>query len=359
MPEPEITRWSEKQAHDWYANMPWQVGCNYLPRHAINQLEMWQAETFNPAQIQQELSWAQKLGFNTLRVFLHDLLWQQDKSGFLARLDQFLDIAQQRQIGVMLVLFDSCWFPFPYLGHQRAPEPGVHNSFWVQSPGVTLLRDPERFQRLSDYVTGVISHFRQDARVQMWDIWNEPDNGNGNSYGPRDLGEEKGVVVLPLLEQAFAWARSVQPSQPLTSGLWRGDMSSLEKMSPINRLQALASDILSFHCYGSLTEMQSRVAELRQYGRPLVCTEYMSRGTGSTFAAITPYLKQQKVSAYNWGFCDGKSQTKYAWDTWQNPCIGEPELWFHDILHNDGVPYRQEEVDVLARLTGKSTYRPA
>ena len=75
------SRWTEKQANDWYAKQPWLVGSNYIPASAINELEMWQAETFDPAQIEKELSWAEGLGMNTMRVFLHDLLWQQDAAG--------------------------------------------------------------------------------------------------------------------------------------------------------------------------------------------------------------------------------------------------------------------------------------
>src|SRR3712207_2356557 len=128
-------RWSEERANAWHQKAGWLVGANYAPGYAINQLEMWQADTFDPAAIDRELQWAEDLGFNSMRVFLHHLLWEQDKEGFLKRMDQFLEISDKHKIGVMFVLFDSVWDPNPKLGKQREPQKGLHNSGWVQSPG--------------------------------------------------------------------------------------------------------------------------------------------------------------------------------------------------------------------------------
>jgi len=346
-------QWSIEKASRWAKATPWLIGCNYLPRTAINQLECFQADTFDPDTIEQELSWAAGLGFNSLRVFLHDLLWQVEGREHLARLERFLGIAAGYGIGVMFVLFDSCWHPFPHYGLQPLGEPGVHNPGWVQSPSVAVLREPARFDALESYVTGIVSHFRDDPRVQVWDIWNEPGNYNINSYAPRDLGPEKMQVVLGPMEKAFAWARSARPSQPLTSGIWTGDWSSYDAMNPLTRAQAELSDVISFHCYNPADGMRGCINALRPFGRPLLCTEYMARGTGSRFETILPLLKEQNVGAYNWGFVAGKSQTCYGWDSWQNPCPSEPLLWFHDILRPDGQPYSQQEVACIRKLTGR------
>jgi len=119
-------RWTAKAANAWYAKEPWLVGSNYLPADAINELEMWQADTFDAKRIDLELGWAQSLGMNTMRVFLHDLMWQ-DPAGAKGRIDTFLRIAAKHHIKPLFVLFDSCWDPNPKLGAQRAPRPGVHN----------------------------------------------------------------------------------------------------------------------------------------------------------------------------------------------------------------------------------------
>lgn len=347
-------KWSAKRARDWYAKQPWLVGCNFIPRTAINQLEMWQAETFDPKGIDEELSWAAGLGMNTVRIFLHDLLWQQDSKQFLKRIDCVLSIAKKRGIGAMIVFFDSVWHPFPHLGTQREPEAGVHNSGWAQSPGVAVLRDEKAFDALKPYVTGVIKHFRDDPRVQVWDLWNEPDNTNSKSYGPRDIPEIKADLVTKLLPRVFEWARSAKPTQPLTSGIWLGDWTSPNTLKPWEMAQIEQSDVISFHCYGEPNDMERRIGYLQQYERPLLCTEYMSRGTGSTFEGILPLLKQHRIGAYNWGFAEGRSQTIYPWDSWQTPYTFEPDPWFHDIFRKDGSPYREDEVRLIKSMTAKA-----
>ena len=108
--------WSEKQANEWYANRPWLVGSNYITSTAINELEMWQADTFDLATIDREFGWAEMLGMNTMRVFLHNLLWQQDSEGFVHRLEQFLQVADKHHIRILFVLLDSVWDPNPKLG---------------------------------------------------------------------------------------------------------------------------------------------------------------------------------------------------------------------------------------------------
>jgi endo-1,4-beta-mannosidase len=175
--------WPPERAAAWSREHPWLVGCNYIPSTAINQLEMWQADTFDPATIDRELGWAEGLGFNSIRVFLHDLLWEQDAPGFLARMDRFLAIADRHKIGVVFVVFDAVWDPAPQLGKQRDPKPGLHNSGWVQSPGARILADPARHDALKPYVAGVVGRFRADRRVHAWDLFNEPDNTNRSSYG--------------------------------------------------------------------------------------------------------------------------------------------------------------------------------
>jgi len=199
-------RWTEKAANDWYSRQPWLVGSNYNPASAINELEMWQADTFDPKRIDLELGWAESIGLNTMRVFLHDLPWQQDPQGFRKRIDTFLQIADQHHIKPLFVLFDSCWDLNPRLGKQREPRPGVHNSGWVQSPGAAALQDPSQYPRLEAYVKGVVGAFAKDPRIIGWDVWNEPDNTNDGSYNDLEP-HNKVALVLVLLPKVFTWAR--------------------------------------------------------------------------------------------------------------------------------------------------------
>jgi len=352
----QSARWSEQRANDWYAKQPWLVGSNYIPKDAINELEMWQAASFDPAEIDKELGWAEGLGMNTMRVFLHDLLWEQDAPGFQRRIDQFLAIAARHHIRPLFVLFDSCWDPQPKLGPQRPPIPGVHNSGWVQSPGAKALADPGQVPRLKAYVQGVVGAFAKDDRILGWDVWNEPGSDTTGSYPKTEMKmSEKLARVAALLPQAFAWAREMNPTQPLTSGVWDIDTSKDESApDEIQRIQLRESDVITFHNYSWPESFKSEIAWLRRFHRPVICTEYMARPAGSTFDGILPVAKAEHVGAINWGFVAGKTQTYYPWESWEHPYIlSPPPIWFHEVLREDGTPYRQAEVDLIRELTGK------
>ena len=351
---PAVAReqWSKPAANAWYAEQPWLVGSNYNPATAINQLDMWQAESFDPQTIDKELGWAKSLGMNTMRVYLHDLVWAADPEGYRQRIDQFLAIADKHGIRPMFVLFDSCWDPDPNLGPQRPPIPGVHNSGWVQGPGRHDLVDPKNDARLRAYVEGVVGAFANDERILAWDVWNEPDNPGGGSYADEQLPAEK-ARIEQLLPQVFAWARSRDPIQPLTSGVWIGnDWTPQSKtLTPLQKTQLAESDVISFHDYSWPEKFESRVKQLQPYGRPILCTEYMARGNGSTFDGSLPIGKRMNVGMINWGFVDGETQTRMPWDSWERPyTMKEPTIWFHEVLRADGTPYRQSEVELIRRL---------
>jgi hypothetical protein len=353
--EAQQVRWTEKAAADWYAKQPWLVGSNYNPADAINELEMWQADTFNPKRIDLELGWAESIGLNTMRVFLHDLPWQQDATAFKRRIDTFLEIAAKHHIKPLFVLFDSCWDPEPRLGKQHAPRPGVHNSGWVQSPGSKALQDPAQYPRLEAYVNGVVGAFANDERVLGWDIWNEPDNGNGGSYTDLEP-KNKNELVIALLPRAFAWARAAHPTQPLTSGVWKDDWSVPEKLGAGAKIQIEMSDVISFHSYDKPEVFEKKVLSLQQYHRPILCTEYMARGNGSTFQGTLPIAKKYNVAAINWGLVAGKTQTYLPWDSWQHPYTGrEPAIWFHEIFRTDGMPYNAEETALIKQMTSRGS----
>jgi hypothetical protein len=347
----QSSQWSPEKANEWYARQPWLVGSNYIPATAVNQLEMWQKDTFDIDRINLEFIWAENLGMNTMRVFLHDLAWKQDPNGFKKRINQFLGVAQKHHIKPIFVLFDSCWDPFPQMFHQRPPQPGIHNSRWVQSPGANALADPKQEARILDYVANVILAFADDDRILAWDVWNEPDNPNTSSYG-RVERPDKLKLVEALLPKVFQYARSGRPTQPLTSGVWRGDWSSAAKLTPIEKIQLEQSDIISFHSYDKPEEFEKRVEWLQQWKRPILCTEYMARPRGSTFEAILPVAKRLRVAAINWGFVAGKSQTWLPWDSWEKPYTGDrqPAVWFHDIFRSNGTPYMQSEVDFIKAI---------
>jgi hypothetical protein len=325
------TVWSVEKANQWYNEHKWLTGANYLPNTAINQLEMWQADTYDSVTIDRELKWAEDIGFNTMRVFLHSVAWQQDPEGFKKRIDNFLTISDRHHIQPLFVFFDDCWNKVPKAGKQPGPKPGIHNSGWVQDPGQPMSADSTLYPGLEKYVKDIMGRFAKDKRILLWDLYNEP----GNS--------DKRDSSLPLLKNIFKWAREINPDQPISAGIWSWDFEKL------NAFQIQNSDVITYHDYEE-PQWHLRVIELLKVnGRPLICTEYMARPRNSRFSNILPMLKKKNVGAINWGFVAGKSNTIYAWDT-PLPDGAQPVEWFHDIFNADGKPYREDEVNLIKKL---------
>lgn len=332
-----VERWTEEQAQTWYEDQPWLVGCNYAPATAINQIEMWSKDTFDPQQIDKELTWAEDLGFNTLRVFLSSVVWKHDAEGLKQRMDQFLDICQKHGIRPFFVFFDDCWNRESHYGKQPEPVPGKHNSGWVQDPSYTARQDTATlFPWLQQYVEDIVTSFGHDERVLMWDLFNEPGN-HGND------GQS-----LPLLRNVFRWARACQPIQPITAGVWSSD----SQRTALHAVMLEQSDVITYHCYGDEARQMGYINFLKMHNRPLICTEYMARRSNSRFQNILPLLKKEKVGAVNWGLVAGKTNTMYAWDE-VIPSGDEPKLWFHDIFRQDGTAFDEAEVDCIRQETGK------
>jgi len=325
-------RWSEEKANAWAKNNPWLRGANFNPSTSINQLEMWQAESFDPETIDRELGWAEDIGFNCMRVYLHHVAWQVDKEGFKNRMKEYLSIADGHGISTIFVFLDDCWNPTYKAGKQPEPKPGIHNSGWIEDPGYLRSTPDSILPVLETYVKDVLSSFKDDKRIVLWDLYNEP----GNS-GYREKS-------LPLVKSIFSWAREINPSQPLTIGVFRIDLPNL------NQFQLENSDIITYHNYENEIDHQIAIDSLKKLNRPMLCTEYMARKRNSLFSNIMPILKEQNIGAINWGLVDGKSNTKYAWDE-PTPDGSEPKLWFHEIFRNDGTPYKQDEVDLIKKLT--------
>ncbi len=323
-------KWSEERAQEYYARWDWLSGANFQPSTAINQLEMWQAETFDPGTMDRELGWASDIGFNVMRVYLHHVAWKVDPEGFKKRMEEYLDIAEKHNINTLFVFFDDCWNPTYEAGKQPEPKTGIHNSGWVRDPGDVEVPD----SLLEAYVKDVMTHFANDKRIVLWDLYNEPGN---SGYGNESM---------PLLQKVFAWGREVNPSQPLSVGVWNWDLKDL------NQYQMENSDIVTYHNYMEPETHQEWIDSLKTLNRPMICTEYMARTRNNTFQNTMPLLKENNIGAINWGLVSGKTNTKYAWDT-PIPDGGQPKLWFHEVFHPDGKPYREEEVAVIREMNNK------
>jgi len=330
----ERSVWSKQQANEWYATKGWLRGSNFIPSSAINQLEMWQAGTFDASTIDRELGYAESIGFNAMRVFLHHVAWQEDREGFKKRMKTYLSIADKHHIKTIFVIFDDCWNDVYKAGPQPAPKIGVHNSGWLRDPGTLYHTEPLLKDTLEQYVKDILTTFNHDKRILLWDVYNEPGNSN---YGNKSMD---------LLKNVFTWGREVNPDQPLSAGVWN------DKLTDLNKFQLENDDVITYHNYGKEPEHAKVIDTLKPYGRPLICTEYMARTRGSLFFNIMPLLRKNNVGAINWGLVSGKTNTIYAWDA-PMPDGREPKVWFHDIFRKDGTPYSEKEIKFIKSMTGK------
>ena len=309
---PVAGRWPAEKAQAWYDALPWLVGCNYYPATAINQIEMWQASTFDPATIDKELGWAASIGMNTLRVYLHDMVWGADPEGLYQRMDQFLTICGKHGIRPFFVFFDDCHYPEPKLGAQPLPVYAWHNSGWNNCPARALaLRfakgkaTPEETAHLKGYVQETMRRFKDDSRVLFWELYNEPGRGNTEE----GIGEHIGNKSNRLVYTSWKWAREINPSQPICSNTLGcvGDRNLM-----INNRN---SDIYSIHCYGPPKNLEGSIRDYQRDGRPVIVTEWLARTRGSQVKDCLPVMKKLRAGAINWGFVSGKSATIWDWSS--------------------------------------------
>lgn len=328
------SQWTIDEANAWGAKQPWMAGCNYIPSTAVNQLEMWQGETFDPVTIEREFALMRRTGMSLARIYLHDVAYESDPAGFKGRLRKVLALASSQKIRIVFVLFDDCWNPDAKPGPQPAPIPGVHNSGWLQSPPQSRRSLAVETPRLKRYVKDVLRSFGKDRNVWMWDLYNEPGN---SGYGS---------ASIPLLRAVFVWAREVRPSQPLTAAAYGSGSHSTDPVC------LELSDVVTFHNYNGAESLKKDIALYKSFRRPVVCTEWMARTNGSRIAALLPQFKSQGVSALQWGFVSGKTNTIFPWGSPANPQAAEPTVWFHDLYRRDGTPFDPEEVSLYRKLTG-------
>ena len=329
-------RWSEERAWAWYKGVAPIRGVNYVPSSAVNMLEWWQADTFDPKTIDRELKWAHECGYNSIRCNLSYEVWAADGEGLKKRLDQFLGIAAKHKIGVMLCVFDAVNFARaePVVGKQPAPRPGLHNGRWVPSPSKKMVLDESTWPKLEKYVKDIVGSFRDDARVQIWDLYNEPGND-----GLKDKN-------LPLVIKTFEWAREMKPLQPLTTGPWQGYRGKMPEA--IFEL----SDVTSFHIYLHAGAVDRWNSYLKRYRRPILCTETIRRVKGRDFKSILPIFAKHQTSWYNWGLVAGKQQTYLPWGD-KSKTI--KDAWHWDLLWPDGKPYDPKEIELIKNFDFKVT----
>lgn len=329
-------QWSKEKAVAWQRDNPWYVGFNYIPAYAINYTAMWDKTSFDPAVIDKELALAKKLGMNSLRAVLQYAVYEDDPAYFLETLDTFMEVCKKNDIKFMPALFDDCVFGItfePKIGKQPEPLKGWYAWAWSPSPGASMVADHNQHPKLEKYVRDVIGKFKNDDRILLWDLYNEPTNGG------------MGTTSLPLVNKVFKWAREINPSQPISIGIWNGN----EKL---NDVLLANSDIITFHYYGDKAGLTKYIEKLKTYGRPLINTEWLNRSMGSDVTTDIPVFYEENVGCMLWGLVNGKTQTHLPWG--HRPGDPDAKVWQHDLYHGDFTPYDPKELEAIKTYAAKS-----
>ena len=328
---------TKQEAWDWYRQRNWFCGVNYIPANAINYTAMWDKTSFSPKMIDEELDLMSSLGMNCVRVVMQHAVYADNPKYFKKTFRKFLDICEKHGIVVMPIFFDDCTFGVntdPKIGVQPEPLEGWYAWAWSPSPGYSIVMDERRHGELEVYVKDVMREFADDKRIMMWDLYNEPTNTT--------MPERS----MPLVRKVFKWAREVNPTQPITTGIWNGN-KELEEFLTNN------SDIITFHCYANKEHTREFMERMLAKGRPVICTEWMNRPVGSKIKDIMPMLRENGVGSMIWGLVNGKTQTHLPWG--RRPEHGKYEgEWQHDIYRNDMTPYDESELNCIKfSISGK------
>lgn len=351
-------RWSKERIWQWYNSRPWMRGCNYMSADCANRIDQWQALGFEQRlkTTDEELALAAKTGFNTIRIILEYVVWKEEHDSFLERFDRYLDVCAKHGISCMVVLANDCMPPrspfwkMPYVGEQQY-DWGYHGGKKVSQHGHHTepaphfyLDDPESREDYFRMVREMVTRYKDDPRICVWDVYNEP----GNS--------RRDPITMPNVKALFELIREIDPSQPLTAAVWRTPSSEREPFSAVEQYVLEQSDIISFHSYSSYESNIRLIKRLKKEGRPIMNTEWLGRIFGNRVFELFPLFYLEKIACFNWGFVAGKYQTYEPWEgTWQNYEKGlAPDVdftkWFHDLYRPNHRPYDPKEIELIQRF---------
>lgn len=348
-------KWSEEKIWDWYNKRPWIRGCNFMSSDCANRIDQWQEYGFEQRfeTAKKELKLAAETGFNSIRIIPEFFVWEQEHDGFMKRFDRYIDEAYKNGISSMIVLGNDCMPPKEealkrmHLGEQKI-DLGYHGGRKVSQhgkfnePGYSLFDEPEYEEKFLEYTKEIVTKYKNDERVIIWDVFNEPGNSNRLS------------LSLPLLKKMLKLIREINPIQPLTVGIWT-QSTNLENLLEIEKFGLESSDIISYHNYNSYANNIEELKNLKQYGRPIINTEWLNRCGQNTVEEMFPLFFLEKVGCYNWGLVAGKYQTFEPWNAVWDNYKENPEnfkdfdftKWFHDLYRPSLNPYNPKEIELI------------
>ena len=231
-------------------------GFNYQPSYASRGFEVW--EYFSPE------SWRTEIGrgkqffpkMDAIRFWLDIQSYYRAPSVFIKKLEKAMQIISDFDCKAMPTLFNR-WHTVG-AAHDWG---GVYvDHFW---PRCNLGADLQTFD---NYLRDIVSHYKGDSRILMWDLCNEPQL--------RRLDE----MSQPEKQAEYQWlshirdiVKSLNPSAPLTIG-------ALHYGDPVKILEPLM-DVICCHPYlgwdnGEMANgLDELVALANEKDKPLIANE--------------------------------------------------------------------------------------
>lgn len=348
--------WNKERAWEWYNARPWIRGCNFMGSDCANRIDQWQEygfeERFQTAD--RELKLVAETGFNSIRIIMDFFVWKHERAGYMQRLERYIALAAKYGITCTIVFGNDCmpvkaealsrlklgeqeW----HLGWHGGRKVSQHGTFG--EAGYHLLDEPELALEHYEWVREIVDTYKNDERILMWDVFNEPGNSNRKN------------MSLPHLKKFFEIIREINPIQPLTAGIFTCD-GKVDELPEIQRFALDNSDIVSFHNYGSYETNVCLLKRLKKLGRPIVNTEWLARCLHNNVQEIYPLFYLEKVGCYCWGFVVGKYQTHEPWNSVWDQYEKNPNLdwdftkWFHDLYRPSLHPYDPKEIELIKRF---------
>lgn len=347
-------KWTTERAWKWYHTQKWIRGyCGY-PSNCVNRIALWQEykheEVFE--QLDREFALAEKTGLNAVRAVLQFEVWQNQHDSFMRHLEEYFALADRHGLKVMLVLGNDCtvarsrWKPAIFgeqhvdWGYHSGIKGGQHAGDYREA-GYQLLDNPDVETQYYEMVEELAEKFGRDDRLQIWNVWNEIGNSNRNG------------LSVPAMEKFFEILREKHVMQPLTADVWKFD-ENMEIYTEAELRALELSDVISFHWYGSFDKTVQLIDNLKRYGRPLICTEWLNRYEGNDVEHLLPLFWLENIGSYHWGLMQGYSQTYEPWGGYfirqQNGENLDLTKWQHDIYRFNGLPYVPQEIEVFRRF---------
>jgi hypothetical protein len=235
-------------------------GANYVPSYAKNDIQTW--TEYDGEVIDRELGYAEKLKLNTVRVFCNVAVYEKDSARFLTNFEDFLQRCDKHHIRAMPVLFDSCFDP------QEVNVDDYRGKTWIPSPGFPRLGEKDR-PAMRTYIRDVVGAYRDDPRIVMWDVVNEPESTSYWADIEKDGGRE---TIVEFVRWSLEQVRQAQPTQPLTIGwaAWTNNLYALDLV-----------DVICVHAYLPADPFAQVLKEARvlgrAYGKPVIINEFAGR----------------------------------------------------------------------------------